>query len=156
MSEINSSILVSIVMPVFNAEGYLLETINQITQQSLREIELIIINDNSTDNSKEIIKNNIIFDSRIKLISNDQNLGAGASRNIGLSLATGKYVIFLDDDDHIEKDMIFKLYHHAEKLDAEVVVCRSDFINFSTKNITETPWTIRDDLLPNTDVFFWQ
>jgi|GEM_PF-329739 len=153
MSEINSSILVSIVMPVFNAEGYLLETINQITQQSLREIELIIINDNSTDNSKEIIKNNIIFDSRIKLISNDQNLGAGASRNIGLSLATGKYVIFLDDDDHIEKDMIFKLYHHAEKLDAEVVVCRSDFINFSTKNITETPWTIRDDLLPNTDVF---
>lgn len=144
---------VSVVMPVYNAELYFSKTIDFVLNQSLKNIEIIIVDDNSSDNTYRVICHYASADNRIKVIKNDKNIGAGASRNKGLKIATGDYIIFLDDDDFIENDMLNKLLNTASNEKTDVVICSSQFSNWHTKKITHTPWTIRDDLLPNIPVF---
>ncbi|MDN5097931.1 glycosyltransferase family 2 protein [Aliarcobacter butzleri] len=92
--------IVSIVIPMYNAEVFISETINSVLKQSFAEFELIIIDNSSTDNSKGIVKDFIILDNRIKLIELEYNSGGPARpRNIGIENAKGEYIAFLDADD---------------------------------------------------------
>lgn len=83
MAHEKSDIIVSVVIPVYNAEGYIADTLKNIVSQSLYEIEIIIINDHSSDNTLDILKEIASGDERIRIIDNAVNIGAGISRNIG-------------------------------------------------------------------------
>ena len=92
--------LVSIIMPVYNCENYLDKSITSVLNQTLDNIELIIINDGSTDNSNKIIEKYLNKDNRIKYI-NQSNNGVSIARNKGIDMAKGKYIGFVDGDDYI-------------------------------------------------------
>ena len=124
----NHDIKVSVVMPIYNAGDYLTRAIGDVLRQSLTELELICVNDGSTDNSLSIIKSFMKKDQRIKLI-NQQNAGTSVARNVGIEAACGQYIIFLDADDFYEKDLLKLLYEAAEKDNLDVAVARFDIYN---------------------------
>ena len=124
----NHDIKVSVVMPIYNAGDYLTRAIGDVLRQSLTELELICVNDGSTDNSLSIIKSFMKKDQRIKLI-NQQNAGTSVARNVGIEAAVGQYIIFLDADDFYEKDLLKLLYEAAEKDNLDVAVARFDIYN---------------------------
>jgi glycosyltransferase involved in cell wall biosynthesis len=103
--------LVSIVIPCYNAEKYISEAINSCLDQIYNEIEIIVVNDGSTDKSSEIIKT---FGDKVKIIE-QVNKGGSEARNAGLRIARGEFVKFLDADDFLEKDIIEKQLSHFEK-----------------------------------------
>lgn len=143
---------VSVIVPIYNAQEYLVECIETIVNQTLTEIEIIFINDGSTDNSLDILNKYAKQDNRITII-NQENAGAGASRNSGLKIARGKYLSFLDADDFFEPDMLKKAYQKAENTNAEICIFRSKSYDNNTKQTTPMTYAICDFLLPEKDVF---
>lgn len=113
---------VSIIVPVYNVEKYIEDCLNSLTSQSLKDIEIICINDGSTDKSGEIIEKIAKQDKRIKLIK-QENGGRSVARNAGLKAVSTKYVMFCDADDCFEKTMCEKMVEKIEKSDVDVVVC---------------------------------
>lgn len=113
---------VSIIVPVYNGEKYLRGTIEMIINQTFKEFELILIDDGSNDNSKEICNYYANADKRIRVIR-QQNLGAWAARNAGIKSATGKYIMFLDCDDWYEKNLIEVMYNAIESSNVDLVIC---------------------------------
>lgn len=114
--------LVSIIMPVFNCECFLSESIESVISQSYKNWELLIVDDGSTDKSVSIIKAYIEKDSRIRLYINEsEEHGPGIARNYGMEHIEGKYTYFLDADDWIEKDMLKDTVVLAEKMNADIV-----------------------------------
>ena len=106
--------LISVIIPVYNSEKYLCRCLDSVIEQSLKDIEIICINDGSTDNSLHLLQKYSKQDDRLK-IYNQENQGAGAARNKGLKLATGKYVVFADPDDfYPDKDVLSDLYRAIE------------------------------------------
>lgn len=105
--------LVSVVMPVYNAHGYLQQALDSILTQSLKNFELIIVDDHSTDDSLEILSS--YSDTRIVVIKNGQNRGIGESLNIGLAQAKGKYIARMDADDIVFKDRLQKQVSFLEE-----------------------------------------
>lgn len=93
--------LVSVIVPIYNATAYLADCIDHLISQTYKNIEIILVNDGSKDNSGEICKQYTIRDSRIKYLE-QENSGVGAARNAGLKIATGQYVMFCDSDDYIQ------------------------------------------------------
>ncbi len=110
---------ISIIIPAYNAASYIEDCINSVISQTKKELEIIIINDGSTDNTLEIVKK--YKDKRIKLFTTKNN-GIGKTRNMGLKKAQGKYIFFLDSDDYIAKDAMENLYKKAIDLKADIVV----------------------------------
>ena len=110
---------ISIVVPIYNAEKYLNKCIDSLVNQTKKELEFILVNDGSTDNSEKIIKE--YKDKRIKYFKNN-NQGIGKTRNFGIEKATGKYIMFLDSDDYLDKDACNELYETAEKNKLDMVV----------------------------------
>ena len=119
-------IKVSVVMPVYNAEKYLAKSIESMLGQTLKEIELILVNDGSKDNSLKICEEYKSKDSRVTVIDK-KNEGACISRNTGIEKARGKYIQLVDADDYIENNMLEEQYNLAEQTDAEVVMCGMKF-----------------------------
>ena len=113
--------LVSVIVPVYNAEKYIKGSISSLLSQSYRNIEILCVNDGSTDHSAAILKRMAYFDDRIKVID-QQNGGPAKARNAGLNAATGKYVSFVDSDDFTDKEMYFSLVQLAESESADIVV----------------------------------
>lgn len=113
---------VSIIIPVYNTEKFLKKCMDSIVNQTLKEIEIICINDGSTDNSLKILEEYATNDNRIKLI-NQNNLGQGTARNKGLEIACGEYIGFVDSDDWIDEDYFEKLYNSAKKHNAALACC---------------------------------
>lgn len=114
-------IKVSVIVPIYNVEKYLSKCLDSIVNQTLRDIEIICINDGSTDNSLKILKEYSKRDNRIKIINKD-NAGLSAARNSGMEIASGKYIGFIDSDDWIDLDFFEKLYNSATKYDADIAV----------------------------------
>ena len=113
---------VSVIMPVYNAEKYLGEAIASVLRQTYADFELLLVNDRSTDRSKEICLAYCQQDDRLVLLENDSELhGPGPTRNIGLDHATGKYIYFVDADDWIEKDLLHDTVTLAEQTGADIV-----------------------------------
>ena len=107
--------LISVIIPVYNTDKYLERCITSVLNQTYKNIEIIIINDCSTDDSEKIISDYKEKDKRIIYLSNEKNLGVGKSRNIGIEHAKGKYIYFVDSDDYIEETTIADLYHGIKK-----------------------------------------
>lgn len=113
--------LISIIVPIYNVDAYLYRGIQSLMGQTLKNIEIICIDDASTDSSYSVIENLAQKDKRIKLIKNDQNMGVAHTRNLGLKIATAEYVAFLDPDDWFDLDFLEKLYNKATKEDLDIV-----------------------------------
>ncbi len=112
---------VSIIVPVFNTEKYIEKCLNSLVNQTLSDIEIICINDGSTDNSLITIRRFANRDSRIKILE-QQNLKQGAARNNGMQIATGEYIGFVDSDDWVDLDYFEKLYFAAKKYDSDIAL----------------------------------
>ena len=121
-------IKVSIIMPVYNAEDYLKEAIDSILGQTLTDIELICVDDGSTDRSLEIIKECQKKDARVRIIT-ENNAGPSAARNKGLVRARGEYILFFDADDFCEKNFLKKLYNLSVREDLDIAVGEFDLYN---------------------------
>lgn len=111
---------VSIIIPVYNVESYLEECLNSAINQTLKEIEIICVNDGSTDSSLEILNKYKEKNYNLKII-NQENKGISAARNEGIKVAQGKYVYFLDSDDYITLDAMKICYNEAEKNDLDIL-----------------------------------
>lgn len=114
--------LVSVIIPVYNVEKYLEQCLDSIINQTLKDIEIICVDDGSTDRSLEILQEYKEKDNRIKVLT-QKNLYAGVARNTGLKVATGKYLSFLDSDDFFELNMLEEMYNKAEKDNSDIVIC---------------------------------
>ena len=113
---------VSVLVPVYNVEKYLEQCLDSLVAQTLKNIEIICVNDGSTDSSLKILERYAKSDQRIVIVSK-QNGGLPSARNAGLDAATGEYVGFVDGDDYVDADMFRRLYEEARKKDADMVVC---------------------------------
>ncbi|MBO5479014.1 MAG: glycosyltransferase [Clostridia bacterium] len=116
-------IKVSVIVPVYNGEAYIKLCLNSILEQTLKEIEIIVVNDGSTDETKQILEDyQNQYENKIKVITKE-NEGQGKARNVGMDLAQGEFLTFVDADDTIESNMLQQMYEEAKKHDADVVVC---------------------------------
>jgi len=122
---------VSVVVPVYNVEKYLQECIDSIINQTLKDIEIVCVNDGSTDRSLAILNEYAKKDSRVKIISKN-NSGYGHTMNVGMANATGKYVAIVESDDYISSNMLETLYEVAEKNSLDFV--KSDYFTFITED----------------------
>lgn len=113
---------VSIIIPVYNTEKYLQKCLCSVCNQTLSDIEIICVNDNSTDNSLQILQRFESNDSRIKIIDLKENKGAAIARNLGINQAKGEYIAFLDSDDFLESINFYeKLYNKSKEANADIV-----------------------------------
>lgn len=146
-------IKVSVILPVYNEELYLYQCLDSICNQTLQEIEIICVDDGSTDNSLNILCDYAKRDDRLKILT-QENRYAGAARNYGMQKARGKYVLFLDSDDFFELNMLEKMYRKAEASQLDIVMCRYDSYDDSTDQIISWNFSQRDSFLPEgLDVF---
>lgn len=113
---------VSIIVPIFNAEKYLARCFDSLLAQDLQEIEIIAINDGSSDSSLEIVKEYQSMDNRIKII-NQLNRGVSSARNEGIKVAIGEYIGFVDPDDWVESKMYETMYNNAISEKVDIVMC---------------------------------
>lgn len=134
--------LVSIIMPVYNSEKYLHESISSILNQTLKKFELIIIDDKSSDNSIDIIHSFIKKDNRIKLYINKENKGAASSRNLGISYSKGKYIALMDSDDISYSTRLEKQVSYLEE-NHDIGLCGSNctYIGFKKSHKSNLPLT---------------
>ena len=113
------NIKVSIIVPVYNVEKYLRQCLDSLINQTLQEIEIICVDDGSTDNSSNILSDYAQKDSRI-IVHRQENQGLANARNAGLKLANGEYIGFLDSDDFVDIDFFEKLYQAASSDNADI------------------------------------
>ena len=122
---LGADIKISVIVPIYNACKHLRPALDSILAQTLREIEIICVDDGSTDTSLDMLKIYQKMDNRIRIVT-ETNAGPGHARNNGLKRARGKYVAFLDADDFFEPEMLEKLYVHAEENDLDIAIARYD------------------------------
>ena len=146
-------IKVSIIVPVYNVEQYLRKCLDSLIHQTLREIEIIIVNDCSPDGSQAIIDEYVQKDGRVKIIVHQENLGLGGARNTGIDAAKGKYIAFVDSDDWVELNAYEYLYTLAEKEQVDVIAfsfrsCTEDNTVLSySHHLLENKWTNTKEIL---------
>ena len=121
-------IKVSVVMPTYNAYKYIRPALESVMEQTLREIEIICVDDGSTDHTLDILKEYQAKDSRIRIVT-ENNAGPAAARNKGLARIRGEYVIFLDADDFFNPQLLEKLYDVATRDQLDIAICRYDIYN---------------------------
>ncbi|MBQ4104836.1 MAG: glycosyltransferase family 2 protein [Clostridia bacterium] len=137
--------LVSIVVPVYNVEKYLDRCIKSIINQTYENLEIILVDDGSTDSSPRMCDSYAEKDNRIKVL-HKENAGAGLARNSGLELATGRYIFFFDSDDYVDTTTVEKCVNTAKSKKADVVM-------FGRCNVYDDG-TVKEDKLPESDIEF--
>lgn len=133
--------LVSVIIPVYNVEKYLRECLDSLINQTLKDIEIICVDDGSTDSSLDILNEYKAKDNRF-IILTQKNLNAGVARNNGLKVATGEYLSFLDSDDIFELNMLEEMYNTAKKDNSDTVVCNFYIYDNATK---KSSWNLKID-----------
>ena len=141
----NNQPLISVIIPVYNVEQYLNKCIESVLSQTYRNIEIVIINDGSTDNCGKICDEYASSDNRVKVI-HKSNSGVSAARNEGLDASTGDYVVFVDSDDYVDPDYVECLYNSLIENDADVAVC--GYVITDVDNCEK----IADELIPDGSV----
>lgn len=127
-------IKVSVIVPVYNGESYIKACIDSILNQTLKEIEIIVINDGSIDNTNKVLENyRKEYPNQIKVIEKE-NEGQGKARNVGINLAKGEFLTFVDSDDTIEPNMLKKMYDTIKKQHTDIAI--SDYNEIWGKNQT--------------------
>lgn len=124
---------ISVIVPIYNVEKYLARCLDSVVGQTFRDIEIICVNDGSTDKSLSIAEQYAKKDGRISLI-NQENKGLSAARNVGMRIARGKYISFVDSDDWIDLDFLEKLYDAAESCGADAACSEIKRPHASGKN----------------------
>lgn len=112
---------ISVIIPVYNSSTYLRKCLDSVVNQTLKDIEIIVINDGSTDDSKNIIEEYTVKYKNIIFID-QENKGIGKTRNIGIKKATGEYITFVDSDDYIKENMLEEYYKYAKKHNFDLVI----------------------------------
>ena len=153
---------VSIIIPVYNAEKYLGKCLESLLSQTLQEMEIICVDDGSSDGSPEILKRFQERDGRVRILT-QENQYAGAARNNGMKEAQGEYLLFLDADDFFENTLLEKVYNQGKKMEADIVLFGAKQYNDKTGIVSPASWYFKRDALPrenpfsgkteNTDVF---
>ena len=129
--------LVSLIVPVYNAEEFLDECMDSVSNQSYKNIEIILVNDGSTDGSAVKCDNYVANDKRVKVV-HQTNRGVSGARNVGIDMAVGKYVCFIDADDAIHKDFVKTLYDDMIGYDTNLTTTAKD-VAFSKESILSSP-----------------
>lgn len=142
--------LISVIVPVYNVEKYVGRCLNSIIHQSYTNLEIIVINDGSTDNSLSVCEEYAAKDKRIKLIT-QENKGLSGARNTGLRNYTGEYVTFVDSDDWIHKDMIEYVYDILIRHDVEMSLCAN--LRVSEEIVIDKNYQIINDTIFSCDEF---
>ena len=140
------NIKVSVILPVYNGEKYIKKCMESLIDQTLKEIEIICVDDGSVDGTLEALKEYENLDN-VTVIT-QENAGAGAARNKGMSYAKGEYLSFLDADDIFEKDMLEVAYNKAVEDKADMVVFNSDQYYEETQEYKKADWTLRYAKIP--------
>ena len=140
--------LITVVMPVYNAERFVNNALGSLKKQSLVDYEVICVNDASKDSSLEILKTLSESDKRIRVISLEENRGAGGARNIALEHAKGEYVTFLDADDVLPPQALERFYQKAKSTNADFIFAQTQFDN--NKVLSSS---YRKEFLPEEEVF---
>ena len=125
-------IKVSIIILVYNTEQYLEKCLNSVIKQTLKEIEIICIDDKSTDNSINIIKEFQKKDNRIILIESEKNMGMGYNRDVGIKQVKGEYIGFVDSDDYVDENYFYELYNTSKKYNSDLT--KTENIEIYNKN----------------------
>lgn len=134
---------ISVIVPIFNSEKYLHKCLNSILNQTLKDIEIILIDDGSTDNSLEIIQQYSNKHNNIKY-KYKKNEGQAIARNLGIEMATGEFITFVDSDDYIDENMLEKLYENAIQNKSDIVLC--DYVEeYKNINIKKKTLFIKDE-----------
>lgn len=136
---------VSVIVPIYNVEPYLQRCVNSILCQTLRDIEIILVDDGSTDNSASLCDDYAKADSRVTLI-HQKNTGLSGARNAGLYIMTGEYVSFIDGDDCVLPDMLESMLNEALGCNADAVMCNIEMITQSGSRLLYAPQNERIDL----------
>ena len=124
---------VSIIVPVYNVEKYIERCLNSLIHQTLQDIEIILVDDKSQDNSSLICDNYAKKDKRIKVIHKEKNEGLGFARNSGIEIATGEYLAFLDSDDYVDIDFYENLYNNNEGADIIYGASKDEYDGVTTR-----------------------
>lgn len=143
---------VSIIVPVYNCAAYLEECLASLLGQSYADIEILCINDGSTDNSLERLEAIARQDARVKIFS-QENQGAAIARNNGINYATGDYLLFIDGDDFVSPNLVHSAYSTAVSHQADVVIFRADKYNNETGSFEAAPYLADRNTIPEQSVF---
>ena len=146
---------VSVIIPVYNAAKFINDTLDCVLNQTMREIEVICVDDGSKDNSLELLNARAKTDDRLIVVS-QPNSGAGVARNNGLSKARGEYISWLDSDDLFEKDMLEAAYAACKKENADIGAFRCDMFDDETGAVSSGAWALRDEFLPAKQPFSYK
>lgn len=146
---------ISIILPVYNVAPYLREALDSVVHQTLKEIEIICVDDGSTDDSLAILQEYRVKDPRFIIIS-QENQGAGAARNKGLDVAKGKYLLILDPDDFFALTMFQSLYEKAEATQAEIAICSVQGFNHLEQCFYPMEGSFVKKNIPQKEVFSWE
>lgn len=131
----NSIPLVSVIMPAYNAAAFIEEAIQSVIAQTVTDWELFVIDDGSTDETCQIVQEIACNDSRVKLLINENNVGAAGSRNRGLDASSGQYVALLDSDDYWKPQMLEKMIARAEETGADIIYCSYELVDEQGKKV---------------------
>lgn len=155
--------IITVAVPIYNAEKYLNYCIESIIKQTYKNLQILLINDGSTDDSLKICKKFAAIDKRIKIISK-KNGGVGSARNVALRNATGSYITFVDSDDYIDVDYVYKMYHLCKKNECDISMVGfkevKDYIDIRSNNNDKdyvdvlTNYEILNNLFTNKDISY--
>ncbi|MGN0251603.1 MAG: glycosyltransferase family 2 protein [Oliverpabstia sp.] len=138
--------IVSVIIPVYNGKRFLKECIDTVLEQTYQNLEIILIDDGSTDDSPGICDTYALKDNRIKVI-HQRNQGVAVARNTGLENATGEYIVFIDSDDFINKRMIEKLYIVLKETNADMSICNFKYVSENGNEIDIKQTAIKNEEL---------
>lgn len=124
--------MISVIIPIYNVEEYLEKCVNSVLNQTYSDLEIILVDDGSTDNSGKICDELKNKDNRI-IVIHQENQGLSAARNAGIAKALGEYIAFVDSDDYIMEDMYETLYKNLEKTDADISICKYQYVKKQQK-----------------------
>lgn len=132
---------ISVIVPAYNASGYIKKCLDSLVSQTLKDIEIIIVNDGSVDNTEAIIKKYMKKHSQIKYFYKE-NGGQSSARNLGITYATGEFISFVDSDDYIELTMLEKMYNKIKESKLDVVICG---INYTYDDRVEKVYPFKEN-----------
>lgn len=143
---------VSVIIPIYNDEKFLEQCITSVQNQTLRNIQIICVDDGSTDTSPSILEAYKKREPRM-IVLKQPNQGAGAARNLGMQYAEGDFISFLDSDDIFDPFMLEQMSEKADRENLDVVVCRADRFDTNNAKHQSMDWSIHEDLLPEYSPF---
>ncbi len=147
---------ISIIIPIYNTKNFLVQCLDSVCAQTLKDIEIICIDDCSTDGSAKILDSYAASDYRVKVIHFSKNMGAGAARNAGLSQAKGEYIGFVDSDDFLDLNFYEELYSTAATHNADIAKGNIKIVNIDNMNISENEiFDLNSNIQKHKAYFYW-